>query len=85
MTLPVIATSTAFNWRGVDTGRLMQLPHDARRGFETVDVVDTGVDAGVDLALQLPLPRLGGWSWVPAAKRRVAKEQDQAGDEDGGG
>jgi len=63
----------------------VQLPHDARRRFEAIDVIDTSADAGVDLALQLPLPGLRGWSRVPAPERRVAKEQDQAGDEYGGG
>jgi hypothetical protein len=63
----------------------VQLPHDARRRFKAVNVVDRGIDTGVDLALQLPLPGLRGWSRVPAGKGRVAKEQDQAGDEYGGG
>jgi hypothetical protein len=63
---------------------LVQPSHDARWRFEAVDVVDRGIDTGVDLALQLPLPRLGGWSWMPAGKCRVAEQQDQARGEGGG-
>jgi hypothetical protein len=63
----------------------VQSPHDASRRFEAIDVIGRGIDTGVDPALQLPLPRLRGWSRVPASKRRVTKEQYQAGGEYGGG
>jgi hypothetical protein len=63
---------------------LVQPPHHARRRFEAVDVVDRGIDTGVDLALQLPLPGLGGWGRVPAGKGRIAEQQEQAGEECGG-
>jgi hypothetical protein len=62
----------------------VQSPHDGRRRFEAVDVVDRGIDIGVDLALQLPLPWPGSRGRMPARKCRIAEQQDQAGDERGG-